>query len=87
MCDNSTNPGKQEDVTFIQAALTKTEDIIGQDYPLSAKYFLKKRGVPIEISSRVNPDALTTSQKQALDDVYTHFVSWCDRIGIKPVTI
>jgi 4-hydroxy-tetrahydrodipicolinate synthase len=87
MCDNVTNPNKQEDVTFIQAELSRTEDIIGQAYPLSAKYFLKKRGVPIEISSRVNPDALTTGQKQALDDVYTHFLSWCDRIAIRPVTI
>jgi 4-hydroxy-tetrahydrodipicolinate synthase len=87
MCDNSTNPNKQEDVKFIQTELSKTEDIIGQAYPLSAKYFLKKRGVPIEISSRVNPDALTTLQKQALDGVHTHFLGWCDRIGIKPVTI
>ena len=87
MCDNATNPNKQEDVAFIQAEISRTEDIIGKDYPLSAKYFLKKRGVPIEISSRVNPDALTAAQKQALDEVYTHFTHWCDRIGIKPVTI
>ncbi len=87
MCDNATNPDKQENVKFIQAELSKTEDIIGQDYPLSAKYFLNKRGVPIEISSRVNPDALTTGQKNALDDVYTNFLHWCDRIGIKPATI
>lgn len=87
MCENSTNPAKQKDVNFIQDRLTKTEDIISQAYPLSAKYFLHKRGLPIEISSRINPDALTTSQKQALDEVYTHFTQWCDRIGIKPVTI
>jgi 4-hydroxy-tetrahydrodipicolinate synthase len=87
MCDNATNPARQNDVSFIQAEITRTEDIIGQNYPLSAKYFLRKRGVPIEISSRVNPDALTTAQKQALDDVYTHFLGWCDRIGIKPATI
>jgi 4-hydroxy-tetrahydrodipicolinate synthase len=87
MCDNATNPDKQENVAFIQAEITRTEDIIGKNYPLSAKYFLNKRGVAIEISSRVNPDALTAPQKQALDEVYTLFLGWCNRIGIKPATV
>jgi len=87
MCANSTNPNRQEDVKFIQAEIARTENIIGQAYPLSAKYFLNKRGVPIEISSRVNPDPLTTAQKQALDEVYTHFLGWCERVGIKPAAI
>ena len=87
MCNNSTNPDKQEDVKYIQAQLTKTEDIIAQYYPLSAKYFLSKRGLPIEISSRLNPDPLTAQQKQALDKVYITLQGWCDRIGIKLVKI
>jgi len=87
MCNNSTNPDKQEDVKYIQAQLTKTEDIIAQYYPLSAKYFLHKRGLPIEISSRLNPDPLTSQQMQSLDNVYTVLQGWCDRIGIKLVKI
>ena len=84
MCANSTNPDKQDDVKFIQAELTKTEDIIGKGYPASAKYFMRKRGVPIEISSRMSPTPLTSQQTQALDDVYKTLLGWCDRIGIKP---
>ena len=84
MCNNSTNPEKQEDVKYIQAQLTKTEDIIGNNYPLSAKYFLNKRGVPIEISSRVSSSPLTTKQQQALDDTYKVLLGWCERIGIQP---
>jgi 4-hydroxy-tetrahydrodipicolinate synthase len=84
MCNNSTNPGKQEDVKYIQQQLTKTEDIIGQNYPLSAKYFLHKRGVPIEVISRTTPGPLTAQQKQVLDDVYKTLVGWCARIGIEP---
>jgi 4-hydroxy-tetrahydrodipicolinate synthase len=87
MCANATNPDRQEDVKYIQAQLTKTEDIIGQNYPLSAKYFLHKRGVPIAIKSRVNPVPLTTKQMQALEDTYKVFFEWCDRIGIKPASI
>ncbi len=87
MCNNSTNPDKQEEVKFIQAQLTKTEDIISQNYSLSSKYFLQKRGVPIEIISRVSTTPLTTQQKQTLDDTYKVFLGWCNRIGIQPVKL
>lgn len=85
MCNNSTNPDKQEDVKFIQAALTKTEDTIATNYPLSSKYFLQKRGLPIEVSSRIPSTPLSTAQKQALDDTYKIFLGWCDRIGVKAI--
>jgi len=88
MCNNVTNPDKLEDVKYIQAQLNKTEDtVIGQNYPLNAKYFLYKRGLPIEIKSRVNPDPLTAQQIQGLDDTYKVFLGWCERIGIKPTAI
>jgi len=87
MCNNSTNPDKQEDVKYIQAQLTKTEDIIGQNYPLSAKYFLQKRGVPIEVKSRVSTSPLSAQQKQALDDTYKTMLGWCERIGIEPAKL
>lgn len=87
MCNNATDPSKQEEVKFIQAQLTKTEDIIAQNYPLSAKYFLQKRGVPIEVISRVPSTPLSAAQKQALDDTYKILEGWCDRIGIKPVHV
>ncbi len=88
MCNHVTNPDRQEDVKYIQEQLNKTEDtVIGQNYPLNAKYFLHKRGLPIEVKSRVNPNPLTDQQKQGLDDTYQAFLGWCDHIGIKPVTI
>jgi 4-hydroxy-tetrahydrodipicolinate synthase len=87
MCAHATDPYRQEDVKYMQAQLTKTEDIIGQDYPLSAKYFLHKRGVPIAIKSRVNKDPLTIQQIHSLDDTYEVFLGWCNRIGIKPAII
>ena len=87
MCNNSTNPDRQEDVKYIQEQLTKTEDILSQNYPLSAKYFLNKRGLPIEVISRINTTSLTTQQQRALDDIYKVFLGWCDRIGIKPAHI
>jgi 4-hydroxy-tetrahydrodipicolinate synthase len=84
MCNNSTNPARQDDVKWLQAELTQTEDIIGQNYPQSAKYFLHKRGLPIELITRTATSPLSAAQKQGLDDTYKVFQGWCDRIGIKP---
>ncbi len=87
MCNNSTNPDRQEDVKYMQAQLTKTEDILGKNYPLSAKYFLHKRGVPIEIISRTNTVPLTADQTQAWDDTSKVLLGWCDRLGIRPAQV
>ncbi len=87
MCNNSTDPNRQEDVKYIQSELTKTEDIIGNNYPLSAKYFMHKRGLPIEVSSRVNPNPLTDQQKKKLDQTFEVLLGWCKRIGIEPTHV
>ena len=85
MCNNANNPDKQDDVRYIQEQLTKTEAVIAHNYPLSSKYFLQKRGLPIEVISRKSKKPLTEKQKNGLDETYKVFQGWCDRIGIEPV--
>ena len=87
MCNNATNPEKVEDVRYIQEQITKTEAVIGKNYPLSSKYFLQKRGLPIELISRKPGRSLTGRQKRALDETYNIFRGWCDRLGIEPVKV
>jgi 4-hydroxy-tetrahydrodipicolinate synthase len=87
MCNNATNPDKQNDVKYIQEQITKTEAVIGKNYPLSSKYFLQKRGLPIELISRKSKKPLTEKQINALDETYKLFLGWCDRIGIEPVKV
>jgi len=87
MCNNATNPDKQEEVKYIQEQITQSEGIIGHNYPLSSKYFLQKRGLPIELISRKSNGSLTTKQTNALDETYKMFRGWCDRIGIEPVKV
>ncbi|MBT1696984.1 dihydrodipicolinate synthase family protein [Fulvivirgaceae bacterium PWU4] len=84
MCKHTGNPEKQEDMTWLQAALTRADNIISQGYPLSAKYFLQKRGVSLEIISRATKTPLTETQKQNLDGVYKELQGWHERLGIKP---
>jgi 4-hydroxy-tetrahydrodipicolinate synthase len=85
MCDNATNPDKQNDVRYIQEQITKTESVIARNYPLSSKYFLHKRGLPIEIISRKSNRQLTERQRNGLDETYKVFLGWCERLGIEPV--
>ena len=82
MCNNFNNPFRQEDVQWIQSELTRADAIIGQGYTISSKYFLQKRGVPIQPLSRTKNTPLTTAQKQALDELYSTLPTWHERLGI-----
>jgi len=85
ICDNATNPDKQEEVKWLQSEITRVDPLIHQAYPMSAKYFLKKRGLPIRTISRTFALELTPEQKKILDRIYVDFLGWCNRLGIKPV--
>ncbi|GAB3221365.1 dihydrodipicolinate synthase family protein [Algoriphagus aestuariicola] len=83
MCANATDPSKQADVKWLQSELTQADSIISQGYPISAKYFLQKRGVPIQPLSRSKNTPLTEEQKQALDQILGKLPLWNERLGIK----
>ena len=87
MCENATKPEKQEKVKWLQSELSKVDPLIHQAYPLCAKYFLSKRGLPIRPISRAHVLALTPQQKQVLDEIYDRFLTWCERLEIEPVNI
>ncbi|MEO5564807.1 MAG: dihydrodipicolinate synthase family protein [Chitinophagaceae bacterium] len=85
MCDNANDPAKQEEVMWLQSELTRVDPLIHIAYPMSAKYFLAKRGLPVRTISRAHILQLTPEQKLTLDEIYDSFQGWCDRLGIKPV--
>jgi 4-hydroxy-tetrahydrodipicolinate synthase len=87
MCNNATNPEKQEQVRYIQEQITKAEKVIAKGYPLSSKYFLHKRGLPVEIVTRYTDRKLHKKNRQALDAMYETFLGWCDYLGIEPVKV
>lgn len=87
MCNNAINPDKQEEVEWLQAELSKADPLIHDAYPLSAKYFLRKRGLPVRTISRAHALELTPQQKQTLDNIYTSFLSWCSRLDIEPANV
>lgn len=87
MCNNANNPDKQEDVKWLQSELTRVDPSIHVAYPLSAKYFLRKRGLPVRTISRAHALELTPQQKQTLDDIHTSFLGWCEKLEIEPINV
>lgn len=83
MCKHAGDRDRQDDVKWLQAALTRADHTISQGYPLSAKYFLQKRGVPLEPVSRAAKTPLTEAQKQNLDSIFSELQGWHERLGIK----
>ncbi len=85
ICRNANNPAKKQEVDWIQQEVAQTEPLISKGYPVSSKYFLKKRGLPIEPVCRSNKRMLSAEQQDVLNQVYTRFTGWCERLGIEPV--
>ena len=87
MVNNANNPDKQEEVKWLQSEISRVDPLIHVAYPMSAKYFLRKRGLPVRTISRATALELTPTQKQTLDEIHQSFLNWCERLQIKPVDI
>lgn len=87
MVNNATNPDKLEDVKWLQSEISRVDPLIHVAYPMSAKYFLRKRGLPVRTISRATALELTPDQKKTLDEIHDSFKMWCERLGIKPVDV
>ena len=87
MCDHATDPSKADDLQWLQDELSRVDPLIHEAYPMSAKYFLRKRGLPVRTISRTVVLELTPQQKKVLDDIYDSFVGWCDRLNIHMVNV
>lgn len=87
MVNNATNPDKLEDVKWLQGEISRVDPLIHVAYPMSAKYFLRKRGLPVRTISRATALELTPDQKKTLDEIHESFNMWCERLEIKPVDV
>jgi 4-hydroxy-tetrahydrodipicolinate synthase len=87
MVNNANDPAKLEEVKWLQAEISRVDPLIHIAYPMSAKYFLRKRGLPVRTISRATALELTPDQKKILDEIHDSFKSWCERLDIKPVDV
>jgi 4-hydroxy-tetrahydrodipicolinate synthase len=82
LCNAVMDKNKMDEVRWMQSELAAVDPLIHEAYPMSAKYFLQKRGVPVRPISRAHVLQLTPQQKQTLDDIHTRFLGWCERLSI-----
>jgi 4-hydroxy-tetrahydrodipicolinate synthase len=87
MVNNAANSDMKEKVDWLQAEIIKVDPLIHIAYPMSAKYFLAKRGLPVRTISRAHALELTPEQKQTLDGIHEKFLMWCDELGIEKVHV
>ena len=87
MVNNANNAERQEEVKWLQGEISRVDPLIHIAYPMSAKYFLRKRGLPVRTISRATALELTPEQKRTLDEIHESFLIWCKRLEIKPVDI
>lgn len=87
MVNNANNPDKLEEVKWLQSEISRVDPLIHVAYPMSAKYFLRKRGLPVRTISRATALELTPDQKKTLDEIHDSFRMWCERLAIKPVDV
>ncbi|MGC4232976.1 MAG: dihydrodipicolinate synthase family protein [Niabella sp.] len=57
LCNNYNNPELQEQVQLVQQFFIDEMEVMHEDYPKSAKYYLWKKGVPMSIYTRRSADS------------------------------
>jgi len=82
ICKHGQQPELSDQLNYIQQELIAAEEIVSLKYPLSAKYFLRKRGIPIEVNSRMQNRQLTTADTETLDKLYNTVDKWRRDLGI-----
>jgi len=81
LCRHHSNAALADEVARVQQFLSDQMDLMHQAYPLSAKYFLQKRGLRIGTFTRKRTGALTESVRSGLDGLFVDVERVCDEIG------
>ncbi|MGX5818778.1 dihydrodipicolinate synthase family protein [Chitinophaga lutea] len=83
LCKHAEDPAMQKEVDWLQSELQRVDPLIHIAYPMSAKYFLQLRGLPVRTISRAHVMELTPDQKNTLNQIHQDFRHWCERLNIK----
>lgn len=87
LCRYATDERKKLEVDWIQQELNLVQNMVSIKYPLGAKYFLRKLGLPIIVNSRMQSLKLNQDDRVILDGLFVKYQSWCDQLGIRPLKV
>lgn len=73
LCDHYNDAARKEKVDSVQRFLIDNMDVMHDVYPIVAKYFLQKRGLPISLYTRREVGVLTDEIKAKVDVLYADY--------------
>lgn len=83
LCRNYDNPDMKLQVAQLQQFYIDQMDVMHDGYPVSAKYFLQRRGLDISTFSRRDVPEITTHLKEKMDTLHADFQRISDQIDLK----
>ncbi len=82
LCDHYHREDLLQEVEQVQQFLFDNMDMMHHVYPVTAKYFLQKRGVPITLVSRRDVGVFDESIRAKQDELYNNYMILAERIGL-----
>ncbi|AQG77992.1 dihydrodipicolinate synthase family protein [Spirosoma montaniterrae] len=82
LCQHVHDPAEQETVDWLQAELTRINALIHEQYPTSAKQFLRNRGLPITTVCRTASSTLPAKHHTALSALHRNVAEWHERLNL-----
>ncbi|WP_236974203.1 dihydrodipicolinate synthase family protein [Membranihabitans maritimus] len=82
LCKNANKKGKKEEVELVNDFILRNEKVIGKKYKISAKYFMKIRGLPVNVNSRTYNGALDDSDEKRLQNLWSELQMLAEKVNI-----
>lgn len=88
LCNNYNNPELQEQVQLVQKFFIKEMEVMHEDYPKSAKYYLWKKGILMSLYTRKSADSyISYNTKNNIDQLEERYNNLMRRIAGKEVNV
>src|SRR5690606_8619441 len=85
LCNNYDNDEQADRVAILQQFFIDHMDVMHAVYPVVARYFLQKRGLPISTFTRKNAGVFTGTVRKQMDVLYLNFQQLLKQMDLKPV--
>src|SRR5690606_14703733 len=84
LCNHYDDPGAAGQVEQIQQFFIQHMDVMHEVYPIVAKYFLQKRGLPISTFTRKNAGVFDDVVRKQIDTLHTELQRLLEQLELTP---
>jgi 4-hydroxy-tetrahydrodipicolinate synthase len=82
LCENFSDPALRQEVRLVQQFLDNNMELMHNTYPISAKYFLQKRGLPIQTTTRRDVGNFSDHDQRKVNQLFDDIRLLQDKIGL-----